>query len=214
MDIKIRVILSGESIFKIVQFDVRDRVTMPHLGVLMLSIRSEVGTIFALSWLITWYGHVLSEFKHTLRLYDFFLASHPMMPIYLAATVSKPHTTGLPVKEEIINNFILASMLFERVLSFDQIVLHREQEVKQTECDMAMLHHLLSRIPQDLPYELLISQSQDLFRCYPPALLAKRPALQSRKRFGAPTYRLNISHKDPAKSDRGIFRLQRVVSEP
>uniref|UniRef100_A0A3Q2QHL7 Zgc:63863 n=1 Tax=Fundulus heteroclitus TaxID=8078 RepID=A0A3Q2QHL7_FUNHE len=111
-------------------------------------IRAEVGTIFALSWLITWYGHVLSEFKHTLRLYDFFLASHPLMPIYLAAT----------------------------------IVLHREKEVKQTECDMAMVHHLLSRIPPDLPYELLIGQAQELFEQYPPSLLAKRAALQSHKR--------------------------------
>lgn len=65
-----------------------------------------------------------------------------------------------------------------------QIVLHREKEVKQTECDMAMVHHLLSRIPQDLPYELLISQSQELFDQYPPSLLAKRAALQSRKRWG------------------------------
>ncbi|XP_073319450.1 TBC1 domain family member 20 [Pagrus major] len=117
-------------------------------------IRAEVGTIFALSWLITWFGHVLSEFKHTLRLYDFFLASHPLMPIYLAAT----------------------------------IVLHREKEVKQTECDMAMVHHLLSRIPQDLPYELLIGQAQDLFDQYPPSLLAKRAALQSRKSLSISTF--------------------------
>ncbi len=62
--------------------------TLTSLYIFAFSFRSEVGTIFALSWLITWYGHVLSEFKHTLRLYDFFLASHPLMPIYLAATVS------------------------------------------------------------------------------------------------------------------------------
>ncbi|GAA6227337.1 TBC1 domain family member 20-like [Lates japonicus] len=127
---------------------------------------SEVGTIFALSWLITWYGHVLSEFKHTLRLYDFFLASHPLMPIYLAAT----------------------------------IVLHREKEVKQTECDMAMVHHLLSRIPQDLPYELLIAQSQDLFNQYPPSLLAKRAALQSRKSLSISTFQafqLSTLHQRP-----------------
>lgn len=52
------------------------------------NFRSEAGTIFALSWLITWYGHVLSDPKHILRLYDFFLACHPLMPIYLAAQVS------------------------------------------------------------------------------------------------------------------------------
>ncbi|XP_026204883.1 TBC1 domain family member 20-like [Anabas testudineus] len=128
--------------------------------------RAEVGTIFALSWLITWFGHVLSDFKHTLRLYDFFLASHPLMPIYLAAT----------------------------------IVLHREKEVKQTECDMAMVHHLLSRIPQDLPYELLISQAQDLFNQYPPTLLAKRAALQSHKSLSISTFQafqLSTLHQRP-----------------
>ncbi|XP_038135312.1 TBC1 domain family member 20 isoform X2 [Cyprinodon tularosa] len=57
--------------------------------------RAEVGTIFALSWLITWYGHVLSDFKHTLRLYDFFLASHPLMPIYLAATPVHKQLPGI-----------------------------------------------------------------------------------------------------------------------
>ncbi|XP_050795358.1 TBC1 domain family member 20-like isoform X1 [Gopherus flavomarginatus] len=50
-------------------------------------LRAEVGTIFALSWLITWYGHVLTSFPHILRLYDFFLASHPLMPVYFAAVI-------------------------------------------------------------------------------------------------------------------------------
>lgn len=139
-------------------------------------IRAEVGTIFALSWLITWFGHVLTEFKHTLRLYDFFLASHPLMPIYLAAT----------------------------------IVLHREKEVKQTECDMAMVHHLLSRIPQDLPYELLIGQAQDLFEQYPPSLLAKRAALQSRKSLSISTFqafRLSTLHQRP---DSVLQRLNKA----
>uniref|UniRef100_A0A8D2IYD0 TBC1 domain family member 20 n=1 Tax=Varanus komodoensis TaxID=61221 RepID=A0A8D2IYD0_VARKO len=49
--------------------------------------RAEVGTIFALSWLITWFGHILSSSHHILRLYDFFLASHPLMPVYFAAVV-------------------------------------------------------------------------------------------------------------------------------
>ncbi|KAL8181448.1 UNVERIFIED_CONTAM: hypothetical protein K2H54_002187, partial [Gekko kuhli] len=57
----------------------------PQLHDFML--RAEVGTIFALSWLITWYGHVLSDFHHILRLYDFFLASHPLMAVYFAAAI-------------------------------------------------------------------------------------------------------------------------------
>ncbi|XP_076863960.1 TBC1 domain family member 20 isoform X2 [Brachyhypopomus gauderio] len=110
-------------------------------------LRAEVGTIFALSWLITWYGHVLSDFRHVLRLYDFFLASHPLMAVYFAAVV----------------------------------VLHREREVKTSECDMANVHHLLSHIPQDLPYEHLITRARSLFTRFPPATLTRSAALQSRK---------------------------------
>ena len=50
--------------------------------------RAEVGTIFCLSWLITWYGHVLSDFRSIVRLYDYFIACHQLMPIYMAAAVS------------------------------------------------------------------------------------------------------------------------------
>lgn len=107
--------------------------------------QAEVGTIFALSWLITWFGHVLSDFRHVVRLYDFFLACHPLMPIYFAAV----------------------------------IVLHREEEVLECECDMASVHHLLSQIPQDLPYETLISRAGDLFVQFPPSELAREAAAQN-----------------------------------
>lgn len=50
-------------------------------------LKSEVGSYFALSWLITWYGHVVKDMKRTCRIYDFFLATHPSMPIYLAAEI-------------------------------------------------------------------------------------------------------------------------------
>ena len=48
---------------------------------------SEVGTIFALPWLITWFGHVLPDYSDVVRLYDFFLAQPPMMAVYLAAAI-------------------------------------------------------------------------------------------------------------------------------
>ena len=35
---------------------------------------SEVGTIFALPWLITWFSHVLPNYQDVVRLFDFFLA--------------------------------------------------------------------------------------------------------------------------------------------
>ena len=44
--------------------------------------------MFCLSWLITWFGHVLGDLDSIVRLYDFFMASDPLMPIYMAASVS------------------------------------------------------------------------------------------------------------------------------
>jgi len=50
-------------------------------------IQSELGTIFALPWLITWFGHVLPDYSDVVRLYDFFLAGPPLMPVYLATAI-------------------------------------------------------------------------------------------------------------------------------
>ena len=50
-------------------------------------VKSELGTIFALPWLITWFGHVLPNYSDVVRLYDFFLAGPPLMPVYLASAI-------------------------------------------------------------------------------------------------------------------------------
>ncbi|KAH9509472.1 hypothetical protein Btru_045988 [Bulinus truncatus] len=47
--------------------------------------RNDLGTIFALSWVITWFSHVLGDIKRIFRVFDFFLASHRLMPVYLSA---------------------------------------------------------------------------------------------------------------------------------
>lgn len=67
-----------------------------------------------------------------------------------------------------------------RMLFLLQIVLYREEEVLECECDMAMVHHLLSQIPQDLPYEMLISRAGDLFVQFPPSELAREAVSHER----------------------------------
>ena len=50
--------------------------------------RGGVGhVIFALPWFITWYSHVLDDLDVILRLYDLFIVSDYLMPIYVAAEV-------------------------------------------------------------------------------------------------------------------------------
>ncbi|CAF0923151.1 unnamed protein product [Rotaria sordida] len=54
--------------------------------------RGGVGNVmFALSWFITWYSHVLDDLDIILRLYDLFIVSHFLMPIYVAAEIVNFH---------------------------------------------------------------------------------------------------------------------------
>ena len=55
--------------------------------------RSECAYYFSLSWLITWYGHVVCSQEESWRLMDLLLASHPFMSVYLAAAVSAIYTS-------------------------------------------------------------------------------------------------------------------------
>lgn len=73
--------------------------------------RSSVGTLFALPWYLTWFGHSLNSYKAVVRLYDYFLASPIYSPIFVTAS----------------------------------IILHRADDILQEECDMAMMHCLLSK---------------------------------------------------------------------
>lgn len=60
---------------------------------------ADVGTIFALSWLITWYGHDINGFDIIVRLCDLFLAHHPVMPVYLAVVLVKSHREKVLAQE-------------------------------------------------------------------------------------------------------------------
>jgi len=54
--------------------------------------RGGAGNVmFALSWFITWYSHVLDNLDRILRLYDLFIVSHFLMPIYVAAEIVNFH---------------------------------------------------------------------------------------------------------------------------
>ncbi|XP_018572328.1 TBC1 domain family member 20 [Anoplophora glabripennis] len=48
---------------------------------------ASVGTMFALPWYLTWFGHSLNKYKDVVRLYDYFLATPPLMPIYVATSL-------------------------------------------------------------------------------------------------------------------------------
>lgn len=46
---------------------------------------------FGLSWQLTWFSHTLDDFATVQRLFDFFIASHPLMPLYVAVVNMQLH---------------------------------------------------------------------------------------------------------------------------
>ena len=67
-------------------------------------------------------------------------------------------------------------------MSLLQIVVYRETEILCTECEMCALHGLLSRMPDNLPFELLIREAGDLFIQFPPQDLANEALDTFRKK--------------------------------
>ncbi len=60
---------------------------------------SEVGLagqpFFALAWFLTWWSREVEELHAAARLFDFFVASHPLMPLYLGAVAMRHQRQAL-----------------------------------------------------------------------------------------------------------------------
>lgn len=83
------------------------------------------------------------------------------------------------IKNVLSSNFYIISFSLYCIL---QIVLYRKEEILASECEMCVLHCLLSKIPDNLPYEKLISDAGDLFLQYPPTQLANEALLAYKKK--------------------------------
>jgi hypothetical protein len=47
--------------------------------------------MFALSWVLTLFSHDLEDFSAICRIFDYVIASPPIVPVYLAAAMIKIH---------------------------------------------------------------------------------------------------------------------------
>ncbi|KAK9844193.1 hypothetical protein WJX81_007703 [Elliptochloris bilobata] len=56
--------------------------------------------VFALAWLITWFAHGVPALPTAARLFDAFLASHPLLPLYAAAAAMKAARKALLAEED------------------------------------------------------------------------------------------------------------------
>ncbi|KAI8924969.1 rab-GTPase-TBC domain-containing protein [Entophlyctis helioformis] len=68
--------------------------------------------IFAISWILTWFSHDVHNAHHASRLFDLFVSSSPLMPVYVAAAivVSQKHTLmELDSDMALIHNHLMRS---------------------------------------------------------------------------------------------------------
>jgi hypothetical protein len=129
------------------------------------ALREHLGGIkpfFALAATLTLYAHDIQEYSDIARLFDFLLATEPVVSIYL----------------------------------FAAIILSRKKELLEIPADEPeMLHFTLSKLPQPLDLDSLISSAMQLFNDYPPESLP----------FGAWK---RISRHSVLKSSRDPFNKQ------
>ncbi|KAJ3162401.1 hypothetical protein HDU86_004881 [Geranomyces michiganensis] len=77
----------------------------PLLSLASPSVHAFLNTVdgflpyFCLSWVITWYSHNLNDQARVARLFDFLLASNPLMPVYVAAAVVLTRKAALLAQE-------------------------------------------------------------------------------------------------------------------
>ena len=70
---------------------------------------------FGLSWMLTWYSHILEEFSMVQRLFDACLASHPLFPLYLVAA------TIIYNKDNLLENFEEDDPLTSLFMTFQKL---------------------------------------------------------------------------------------------
>ncbi|XP_046651422.1 TBC1 domain family member 20-like [Daphnia pulicaria] len=51
------------------------------------------------------------------------------------------------------------------------VVLHRASDIFLTPCEMPLLHQMLSNVPDNLPFDSLITETKKLMRTYPPDVM-------------------------------------------
>ncbi|RKP26866.1 hypothetical protein SYNPS1DRAFT_13564 [Syncephalis pseudoplumigaleata] len=56
---------------------------------------SDTPVYFALSWMISWFSHNIPHPARAARLYDLFIVSNPLMPLYVAAQLVIAHRDEL-----------------------------------------------------------------------------------------------------------------------
>lgn len=79
---------------------------------------------YALSWFITWFSHDLADFGEVCRLFDLFLATHPLMPLYVGAAAMHTQRQQLLAAEEMpVLHSKLVNLSVTKMATADQLAI-------------------------------------------------------------------------------------------
>lgn len=65
---------------------------------------------FALSWHMTWFSHDVASLEQCARLFDLFIASHPLMPLYVAAVALRHNSPAIKASGAAGGEFVYAHL--------------------------------------------------------------------------------------------------------
>jgi TBC1 domain family member 20 len=90
--------------------------------------RANVLPYYCLSWVITWCSHDIDDFSVIPRLFDLFLSSNPLMPVYFAAAIVLSHKEEL-LQQECENSAIhtFLSKLPQKPLDVEALIVKATQ---------------------------------------------------------------------------------------
>ena len=104
---------------------------------------AQVQSFFSLSWILTWFSHNLNNYHTILRIFDFLLASDPIMPVYLVVMLI------VSQKEQLL---LLPSPDQGTIHSFFQSIDHLQHD------NIELLLTNALRLYKQFPYQQIIKQ--------------------------------------------------------
>lgn len=92
---------------------------------------------FALGWFITWFSHNVQQLDQISRLFDLFMASHPLMALYVVAQVM------MVSSEMFLRRFYLSPQAAQHILLPQAAVLSRAGRQVEVQGVAEQLHRMI-----------------------------------------------------------------------
>lgn len=152
--------------------------------------QAHVQGFFTLSWVLTWFSHNLVRLSEVARVFDFLLASHPLMPVYLASSLVIHLREGLLHGE---CDFAAVHQYFQSLpkrIELDSLFDHAQKLFRENS-PSDMVQAANAKLPEGSP--LLVSHPRELF----PLLDARQKGLLPNKNHPLPSSSSSSSRGPP-----------------